>query len=98
MVNASKQSVFQNLEAVANQDGNFNIKMELPFCLVDHYHCAVYNSASSIWKDDKKLHKEFEFFKGNCKTKRAGQFSLINETLYNWYGKCCAAGISRQCY
>ena len=33
------------------------------------------------------------FFEGNCKTKRAGQFSLINETLYKWYGKCCAAGI-----
>ena len=44
-------------------------------------------------KDGKKLRKEFEFFKGNCKTKRAGQFSLINETLYKWYGKCCAAGI-----
>ena len=50
-------------------------------------------AASSIWKDDKKLRKEFEFFKGNCKTKRARQFSLTNETLYNWYGKCCAAGI-----
>ena len=25
--------------------------------------------------------------------KHAGQFSLINETLYKWYGKCCAAGI-----
>ena len=44
-------------------------------------------------KDGKKLCKEFEFFKGNCKTKRAEQFSLINETLYKWYGKCCAAGI-----
>ena len=39
-------------------------------------------AASSILKDGKKLRKEFEFFKGNCKTKRAGQFSLINETLY----------------
>ena len=38
-------------------------------------------AASSILKDGKKLRKEFEFFKGNCKTKRAGQFSLINETL-----------------
>ena len=50
-------------------------------------------AASSILKDGKKLRKEFEFFKGNCKTKRVGQFSLINETLYKWYGKCCAAGI-----
>ena len=50
-------------------------------------------AASSILKDGKKLCKEFEFFKGNCKTKRAGQFSLINATLYKCYGKCCAAGI-----
>ena len=50
-------------------------------------------AASSILKDGKKLRKEFELFRGNCKRKRAGQFSLINETLYKWYGKCCAAGI-----
>ena len=50
-------------------------------------------AASSILKDGKKLRKEFEFFKSTCQTKRAGQFSLINETLYKWYGKCWAAGI-----
>ena len=50
-------------------------------------------AASSILKDGQKVRKEFGFFKGNCKTKRAGQFSLINETLCKWYGKCCAAGI-----
>ena len=50
-------------------------------------------TTSSILKDGKKLRKEFEFFKCNCKMKRAGHFGLINETLYKWYGKCCAAGI-----
>ena len=50
-------------------------------------------AASSILKDGKKLRKEFKFFKGNCKTKCAGQFSLLNETLCKWYGKYCAAGI-----
>ena len=50
-------------------------------------------AASSILKDGKKLRKEFEFFKGNCKTKGAGQFGLISGTHYKWYGKCCAAGI-----
>ena len=50
-------------------------------------------AGSSILKDGKKLRKEFEFFKGDCKTKRSGQFSLINETLCKWYGRCCAAGI-----
>ena len=39
-------------------------------------------ATSSILKDGKKLRKEFEFFKGNCKSKRAGRFSLINETLF----------------
>ena len=53
----------------------------------------VKTAASSILKDDKTLHKEFKFFKGNCKTKRAGRFNLINQALYKWYGKCCAAGI-----
>ena len=53
----------------------------------------VKTAASSILKDGKKLHKEFKFFKGNCKTKRAGRFNLINQALYKWYGKCCAAGI-----
>ena len=50
-------------------------------------------AAASILKDGKKLRKEFEFFKGKCKTKRAGQFSLTNKILNKWYGKCCAAGI-----
>ena len=50
-------------------------------------------AASSILKEGEKLRKEFEFFKGNYKTKRAGQFSLINGRLYKWYGKCCAEGI-----
>ena len=50
-------------------------------------------AAPSIFQDGKKLRKEFKFFKDNCKTKRAGQFSLINETRYKWYGKFCAAGI-----
>ena len=50
-------------------------------------------AASSILKDGKKLCKESAFFKSNCRTKHAGQFSLIYETLNKWNGKCCAAGI-----
>ena len=49
----------------------------------------VKTAASSILKDGKKLGKEFEFFKDK-KMRRAGQFSLINEAPYKWYGKCCA--------
>ena len=50
-------------------------------------------AAGTILRDGKKLRKEYEFFKGDCKTKRTGQFMVINEILYKWYGKCCAAGI-----
>ena len=68
-----------------------------PSCAPDREIAAQFQigktAASSILKDGKKLRKEFEFSKGNCKMKHAGQFSLINETLYKWYGKCCAAGI-----
>ena len=31
------------------------------------------------------------FFKGNYKTKQVGQYNVINDILYTWYGKCCAA-------
>ena len=50
-------------------------------------------AAATILRDGKKLRKEYEFFKGDCKTKRTGQFMVTNEILYKWYGKCCAAGI-----
>ena len=50
-------------------------------------------AAATILRDGKKLRKEYEFFKGDCKTKGTGQFMVINEILYKWYGKCCAAGV-----
>ena len=50
-------------------------------------------AAASILKDGKRLRKKFDLFKGDCKTKCGGQFSLIKEIHYKWYGKCCAPGI-----
>ena len=50
-------------------------------------------AATTILREGKKLRKEYEFFKDDCKTKRTGQFMVINEILYKWYRKCCAAGI-----
>ena len=50
-------------------------------------------AAATILRDGKKVRQEYEFFKSNCKTKCTGQFMVINEILYKWYGKCCAAGI-----
>ena len=38
-------------------------------------------AAATILRDGKKLRK---FFKGDCKTKRTGQFMVINEILYKW--------------
>ena len=44
-------------------------------------------SASNILKNAKTLQKKYEFFKGNCKQMRHGQYQFINEILTNWYKK-----------
>ena len=51
-------------------------------------------TGTSIVKDGKELHKEFEFFESKkCETKDTRQFSLINKRLCKWSGKCFAAGL-----
>ena len=50
-------------------------------------------AAATIKRNGKKLRKEHDFFKSNCKTRRIRQFMVIKETLYKWFGKCCAARI-----
>ena len=43
MVNMSKQVVFQDREAVVNQDGNFNIKGDFHFVLlIIDFHCTLF--------------------------------------------------------
>ena len=57
-------------------------------------HFSVGKTAvSNILKDGKNLRKDFEFFKGNYKKRRHGKYHVINEILYNWYGKCTSANV-----
>ena len=48
---------------------------------------------ANIFKNAKTLEKEYEFFKGNCKKLKHGQYHVINEILINWYGKCANSNI-----
>ena len=48
---------------------------------------------ANILKNAKTLEKEYEFFKGNCKKLKHGQYHVINEILITWYGRCANANI-----
>ena len=53
-------------------------------------------AASNILKDGRNLRKDFEFFKGNYQKRRHVKYHVVNEILYNWYGKCTSANIYRE--
>ena len=44
---------------------------------------------ANIIKNEGSIRKEYE----DLKRKRKGQFNDINEILYEWFKKCCAANI-----
>ena len=48
---------------------------------------------ANILKNAKTLEKEYEFFKGNCKKLKHGQYHVINEIPITWYGRCANANI-----
>ena len=50
-------------------------------------------AAAIIIKNEASTRKEYEEIKGDLKRKRKGQFNDINEILYEWFKKCCAANI-----
>ena len=50
-------------------------------------------AAANIIKNEASIRKKYEEFKGDLKRKRKGQFNDINEILYEWFKKCCAANI-----
>ena len=50
-------------------------------------------AAANIIKNEASIRKEYEEFKGDLKRKRKGQFNGINEILYKWFKKCCAANV-----
>ena len=43
---------------------------------------------ANILKNAETLEKEYEFFKGNYKKLKHGQYHVINEILITWYGRC----------
>ena len=50
-------------------------------------------AAANIMKNEASIRKEYDEFKGDLKRKWKGQFNDINEILYEWFKKCCAANI-----
>ena len=50
-------------------------------------------AAANIIKNETSIRKQYEEFKGDLKRKRKDQFNDINEILYEWFKKCCAANI-----
>ena len=50
-------------------------------------------AAAKIIKNEVSTPQEYESFKGNLKRNRKEQFHKINETLYEWFKKCCEANI-----
>ena len=47
----------------------------------------------NILEDGRNLRKDFNFFKGNYQKRRHVKYHVINEILYNWYGKCTSGNI-----
>ena len=50
-------------------------------------------TAENIIKNEVSIRKEYEEFKGDLKRERKCQSNDINEILYEWFKKCCAANI-----
>lgn len=50
-------------------------------------------SAATILKNEDKLRKDYATFQGNQKRNRKGKYHKLNEAMFNWYSKCCAANL-----
>ena len=50
-------------------------------------------SAATIINNEEKLCKEYASFQGNRKRNRQVKFHKLNEAIYLWYTKCCAANL-----
>ena len=63
-------------------------------CRVIPEHFSIWKTCvSDILRNAKTLQREYEFFKGNFKKLRHGQYHLINEILIAWYKKCASANV-----
>ena len=46
-----------------------------------------------IIKNESNIRRENENFEGDMKRKKIEKYGIINDVLYEWYIKCCQAGI-----
>ena len=44
-------------------------------------------------KNESNIRGEYENFEGDMKRKKIAKYGIINDVLYEWYTKCCQAGI-----
>ena len=60
-------------------------------CRVIVEHSSIRKTcAGNVLRNAKNLQREYEFYKGNCKKARYGQYHVINEIVIDWYKKCPA--------
>ena len=48
---------------------------------------------TTIIKNESNIRREYEDFEGDMKRKKIAKYGIINDVLYEWYIKCCQAGI-----
>ena len=48
---------------------------------------------AKIIKIESNIRREYENFEGDMKRKKIAKYGIINDVLYEWYIKCCQAGI-----
>ena len=48
---------------------------------------------AKIAKNESNIQREYENFERDMKRKKIAKYAIINDVLYEWYIKCCQAGI-----
>ena len=48
---------------------------------------------AKIIKNESNIQRKYENFEGDMKRKKIAKYGIINDVLYEWYIKCCQAGI-----
>ena len=53
----------------------------------------VKSQIAKIIKNESNVRREYKNFEGDMKRKKITKSGIINDVLYEWYIKCCQAGI-----
>ena len=64
---------------------------ELDFRKLAEDFSVIKTAIANILKQGKTMRKDFEFFKGAYRKRHDRKHHILNEMLYNWYGKCARA-------